>query len=151
MAKAVTRSEADNLIATLPKPGGLRLYREGDWIMMTGGKRGSHSIAVGPSSGQRLLTHWQGYVGNQGLSIEPVAAALAGVSQLARSAYRVLCAAKNHALLRGSLARKVGVGRWKAYSHSALSDALYALTKIGLVTSDGHGRYTAVCDEGGAS
>ena len=147
----MTNSEADNLIATLPKPDGLRLYREGDWIMMTGGTLGSHSIAVGPSSGQRLLIHWQGYVQNQGLSIEPVAAALTGVSQLARNAYRVLCAANNHALMRGSLARKVGVGRWKAYSHSALSDALYALMKIGLVTSDDHGHYTAVCDERGAS
>ena len=143
----MTSSEADNLIATLPKPAGLRLYREGDWIMMTGGKHGGHSLAVGPSSGQRLLTHWQGYVKNQGLSLEPVAAALAEMSQLARNAYRALCAANQHTLMRGSLARKVGVGRWKAYSHSALSEALYALTKSGLVTSDNHGRYTAVCDE----
>jgi len=147
----VTSTEADNLIATLPKPGGLRLYRAGDWIMMTGGTSGVHSIAVGPSSGQRLLIHWQGYVKNQGLALEPVTAALAGVSQLARNAYRALCAAKNHALTRESLVRKLRVGRWKAYSHSSLSDALYELTKSGLVTSDHYGSYTAVCDEGGGS
>ena len=147
----MTRAEADNLIATLPKPGGLRLYREGDWIMMTGGKHGEHSLAVEPSSGQRLLIHWQGYVKNQGLSLEPVATALAGVSQLARSAYRALCKAKTHSLTRGSLATKLRVGRWKSYSHSALSDALYELAKIGLVTSDNHGRYTAVCADGGMS
>lgn len=122
----MTSAEADNLIATLPKPGGLRLYRAGDWIMMTGGTAGVHSIAVGP-------------------------AALAGVTQLARNAYRALCAAKNHALTRESLVRKLRVGRWKAYSHSSLSDALYELTKSGLVTSDHYGSYTAVCDEGDGS
>lgn len=147
----MTNSEADNLIATLPKPDGLRLYREGDWIMMAGGKRGAHSIAVGPSSGQRLLLHWQGYVQNQGLPLEPVTGALAGVSLLARAAYRALCAAKNHALTRESLVRKLRVGRWKANSHSALNAALYELAKKGLVTSDGHSSYTAVCDERGAS
>jgi hypothetical protein len=141
----VTHTEADNLIATLPKPRGLRLYREGDWIMMAGGQ-GSHSIAVGPSSGQRLLTHWQGYVKQQGLALKPVADVIADVSQLAREAYRALCAAKRHALMRGSLASKLRVGRWKAYSHSALSDALRELAQKGLVTSDNHGRYTAVCE-----
>lgn len=142
--RAVTNTEADKLIATLPKPSGLTLYREGDWIMMSGGKSGAHSIAIGPSSAKRLLVHWHGYVKNQGQSLAPTL--LADVSQLARSAYRTLCATKNHSLMRGSLATKLRVGRWKDYSHSALSDALYELTKVGLVTSDNHGRYTAVCD-----
>jgi len=34
----MTTSEADNLIATLPKPSGLRLFREGDQIVMDGDK-----------------------------------------------------------------------------------------------------------------
>ena len=143
----MTNAEADNLIATIPKPRGLRLYREGTWIRMTGGKTGAHSIAVGPSSGQRLLIHWQGYVRNQGLTVEPVAPALSNVSPLARNAYRVLCSAKNHTLVRETLTKKLGVGRWKAYSHTALFNALAELAKTGLVTSDAHGRYTAVCDE----
>lgn len=146
----MTSTEADNLIATIPKPSGLRLYREGTWIVMAGGKTGSHSIAVGPSSGQRLLAHWQGYVRNQGLAVEPVAPALSNVSQLARSAYRALCNAKKHTLVRESLTKKLGVGRWKNHSHAALATALSELAKTGLVTSDAHGRYTAVCDEKGA-
>ena len=145
----MTHAEADNLIATLPKPSGLRLYRQGDWIMMSGGKWGQHSLAVRPSSGERLLTHWQGYIKNQGLPIapDPFTDALAGVSQLARDAYHALCAAKGHALLRGSLARKISVGRWKKHSHTDLENALHQLAKIGLVTSDGYSRYTAVCGE----
>ena len=67
----MTNAEADALIATLPKPRGLRLVREGSSILMAGGKTGSHSIAVGPSSAERLLVHWQGYVENQGLSLGP--------------------------------------------------------------------------------
>ncbi len=145
----MTSGEADNLIATLPKPGGLRLYREGDWIMMTGGKHGAHSIAVRPSSGERLLAHWRGYVQNQGLDLRPrpLSAALAGVSPLARDTYAALCGGKHRSLMRGSLARKVGVGRWKRHSHADLEEALSALARLGLVTSDNHGRYTAVCDE----
>jgi hypothetical protein len=145
----MTHAEADNLIATLPKPGGLRLYREGDWIMMAGGKHGGHSIAVRPSSAERLLVHWKGYVKNQGqdLGPGPFAVALGSVSQLARNAYKALCGAKRRSLALGSLARKVGAGRWKHYSHTDLAKALHELAKIGLVTSDGYGRYTAVCDE----
>jgi len=67
----MTNTEADNLIATLPKPGSLRLYRDGDQIVMAGGKTGAHAITVGPSSGDRLLAHWQGYVENNGLSLGP--------------------------------------------------------------------------------
>ena len=67
----MTPSEADNLIATLPKPGGLQLSREGDQIVMTGGKWGPHSISARVSSAERLLTHWKGYVENQGLSLGP--------------------------------------------------------------------------------
>ena len=143
----MTNAEADNLIATIPKPRGLRLYRDDTWIRMEGGKTGAHSIAVGPSSGQRLLIHWQGYVRNQGLAVEPVASAFSNVSSLARSAYRALCNAKKHTLARETLTRKLGVGRWKNYSHSALATALAELAKTGLVTSDDRGRYTAVCDE----
>jgi hypothetical protein len=77
----VTNAEADALIATLPKPGGLQLYREGDWIVMAGGKFGAHSISAKVSSGERLLVHWRGYVENNGQTLgaayspAPVAAA----------------------------------------------------------------------------
>lgn len=67
----MTNAQADNLIATLPKPGALRLYREGDQIVMDGGKWGSHSISVVASTGARLLAHWKGYVENQGLTLGP--------------------------------------------------------------------------------
>ena len=143
----MTTAEADKLIATLPKPSGLRLYREGDWILMAGGTSGPHSIPVGPSSGQRLLTHWQGYVNNQGLSIEPMTAALAGLSSFARTVYDGLCETKTRSLLRGSIAKKLRVGRWKAYRWSDLGSALSELTNKGLVTSDNQDRYTAVCEE----
>ena len=146
----MTTTEADNLIATLPKPGGLRLYREGAFIVMSGGKWGRHSISVPASSGERLLIHWRGYVKNQGLALEPApfAAVLSQISQLARNAHRALCAAKSRSLMRGSIATRLKVGRWKAYSHAELDKALNELAAIGLVTSDGYGRYTAVCDGG---
>ncbi|HSX23418.1 MAG TPA: hypothetical protein VLE97_11645 [Gaiellaceae bacterium] len=67
----MTNSEADALIASLPQPGNLRLYRDGDRIVMDGGKWGPHLISVGVSSAERLLTHWKGYVENQGLSLGP--------------------------------------------------------------------------------
>lgn len=67
----MTNSEADALIASLPKPGGLRLYREDDRIVMDGGKWGPHAISAKASSGERLLVHWKGYVENQGLSLGP--------------------------------------------------------------------------------
>ena len=67
----MTPKEADNLIETLPKPGSLRLFREGDQIVMAGGKTGSHSLSAKVSSAERLLAHWKGYVENQGLSLGP--------------------------------------------------------------------------------
>lgn len=67
----MTSAEADALIESLPKPGGLRLFREGDQIVMDGGTWGSHSISAKISSGARLLTHWKGYVENQGLTLGP--------------------------------------------------------------------------------
>ena len=67
----MTSAEADALIATLPKPGGLRLFREGDRIVMDGGKWGLHLLSVPASTGERLLVHWRGYVENQGLSLGP--------------------------------------------------------------------------------
>lgn len=67
----MTNAEADALIATLPKPGGLQLYRKGDEIVMEGGKRGGHSIRASVSSGERLLVHWKGYVENNGYSLGP--------------------------------------------------------------------------------
>ena len=67
----MTNTEADNLIATLPKPGTLRLYREGDQIVMDGGKWGAHALSAKVSSGERLLAHWKGYVENQGLTLGP--------------------------------------------------------------------------------
>ena len=67
----MTAAEADNLIATLPQPGGLRLYREDDRIVMDGGKWGAHAISAKVSSAERLLVHWKGYVENQGLSLGP--------------------------------------------------------------------------------
>ena len=144
----MTNTEADNLIASLPKPGRLRLFRKGDWIMMSGGKHGEHSIAVRPSSAERLLVHWRGYVKNQGLDVgRQLDAALGGVSALARAAHEALCTSKSRSLTRGSLARKIGVGRWKRHSHASLDEALHELARIGLVTSDGYARYTATCDE----
>jgi len=65
----MTNTEADNLIATLPKPGGLQLYRKGDQIVMDGGKWGAHALSASVSSAERLLVHWKGYVENQGLSL----------------------------------------------------------------------------------
>lgn len=67
----MTNAEADNLIATLPKPGGLQLTRKGDEIIMDGGKWGSHSISAKVSNGERLIVHWKGYVENQGLTLGP--------------------------------------------------------------------------------
>jgi hypothetical protein len=67
----MTHDETDNLIATLPKPGGLRLFREGDQIVMAGGQWGPHSISAKVSNAERLLAHWKGYVENQGLSLGP--------------------------------------------------------------------------------
>jgi len=67
----VTNSEADALIATLPKPGSLKLYREGDQIVMDGGKWGPHALSAKVSSAERLLVHWKGYVENQGFTLGP--------------------------------------------------------------------------------
>lgn len=67
----MTNSEADNLIASLPKPGGLRLFREDDRIVMDGGKWGAHTLSAKVSNAERLLTHWKGYVENQGLTLGP--------------------------------------------------------------------------------
>jgi len=67
----MTNTEADNLIATLPKPGGLKLFREDDRIVMDGGKWGAHTLSAKVSSAERLLVHWKGYVENQGLSLGP--------------------------------------------------------------------------------
>jgi hypothetical protein len=67
----MTNVEADNLIATLPKPGGLRIFREGDRIVMDGGKWGAHTLSAMVSSAERLLVHWKGYVENQGLTLGP--------------------------------------------------------------------------------
>lgn len=67
----MTNAEADALIASLPQPGNLRLYRDGDRIVMDGGKWGPHLISVGVSGADRLLTHWKGYVETQGLSLGP--------------------------------------------------------------------------------
>lgn len=67
----MTNSETDNLIATLPKPGGLLLFREGDRIVMDGGKWGAHTLSVGASSGERLLVHWKGYVESNGQTLGP--------------------------------------------------------------------------------
>jgi hypothetical protein len=67
----MTHVEADNLIATLPKPGGLRLFREDDRIVMDGGKFGPHTLSAKVSSAERLLVHWKGYVENQGLTLGP--------------------------------------------------------------------------------
>ena len=67
----MTHAEADNLIATLPQPGGLRLHREDDRIVMTGGKFGDHAISTKASSGERLLTHWRGYVETNGQTLGP--------------------------------------------------------------------------------
>ena len=50
-------AEADALISTLPQPQGLQIFREGDAIVMAGGKQGAHSIHVSVSSATRLLCH----------------------------------------------------------------------------------------------
>ena len=67
----MTNAEADALISTLPQPGGLQVFREGDAIVMAGGRHGPHSINVTVSSAERLLVHWKGYVEDQGLSLGP--------------------------------------------------------------------------------
>lgn len=67
----MTNSETDNLIATLPQPGSLRLFREDDRIVMDGGKWGTHTLSVGASSGKRLLVHWKGYVESNGQTLGP--------------------------------------------------------------------------------
>ena len=67
----MTNTEADNLIATLPKPRGLTLFHEGDRIVMDGGKWGAHTLSAKVSSAERLLLHWRGYVENQGLTLGP--------------------------------------------------------------------------------
>ena len=67
----MTNAEADALIATLPKPGKLQLFREDDRIVMDGGKWGAHALSAKVSSAERLLVHWKGYVENQGLSLGP--------------------------------------------------------------------------------
>jgi hypothetical protein len=67
----MTNAEADVLIATLPKPGSLRLFREGDAIVMAGGRYGSNTITTGASNAERLLVHWQGYVENNGQTLGP--------------------------------------------------------------------------------
>ena len=59
------------MITTLPKPGGIQIFREGDRIVMSGGKWGTHSIRASVSNAERLLVHWKGYVENQGLSLGP--------------------------------------------------------------------------------
>ena len=147
----MTNAEADNLIETLPKPGGLKIYRDGKFITMAGGKTGTHSISVPASTAERLLTHWTGYVENNGLSLgqsfdrskfDP----LAQLSRTARATYRALYDSKSRSLMRSSLAQKLGVGRvgrGKRYSWSELGDALEELRRAGLVTSDSDGRYTA--------
>jgi DNA-binding transcriptional ArsR family regulator len=149
----VTNAEADNLIATLPKPGGLQIYRDGQFITMAGGKHGTHSISVPASTGERLLIHWRGYVANSGhvlgtdfdaSKFDP----LAQLSQAARVIYRALYDSQTKSLARSSLAQKVRVGRLgrgkpKRYSWSEFSRALRELEDAGLVTSDADGRYTA--------
>jgi hypothetical protein len=67
----MTNAEADALIETLPQPRGLRLAREGERIVMSGGQHGSHSITTRESSAERLLSHWQGYVENNGRTLGP--------------------------------------------------------------------------------
>ena len=149
--RAVTNAEADNLIEVLPKPGGLKIYRDGKFITMAGGKTGTHSISVPASTAERLLIHWTGYVENNGLSLgqgfdrskfDP----LAQLSRAARVTYRALHDSKSRSLMRSSLAQKLGVGRvgrGKKYTWSEFSDALRELERSGLVTTDNDGRYTA--------
>ena len=148
---AVTNAEADALIETLPKPGGLKIYRDGKFITMAGGKTGAHLISVPASTAQRLLTHWSGYVENNGLSLgqgfdrskfDP----LAQLSRTARATYRALYDSKSRSLMQSSLAQKLGVGRvgrGKKYTWSEFGAALNELERAGLVTSDDYGRYTA--------
>jgi hypothetical protein len=59
------------LIVTLPKPGGLQLFREGRSIVMAGGTHGAHTLDVRASNAERLLIHWKGYVENNGQSLGP--------------------------------------------------------------------------------
>jgi len=146
----MTNAEADALIETLPKPGGLKIYRDGKFITMTGGT-GTHSISVPASTGERLLIHWTGYVENNGQSLgqdfdrskfDP----LAQLSRAARATYRALYDSKTRSLMRSSLGQKLGagrVGRSKRYTWHELDDAVTELKRAGLVTSDEEGRYTA--------
>jgi len=45
----------------------LRADIEGDRIVFSGGKHGTHSLAVDVSSQARILAHWEGYCENNGL------------------------------------------------------------------------------------
>jgi hypothetical protein len=40
---------------------------EGDRIVFSGGREGSHSLAIDVSSPERVLAHWEGYCENNGL------------------------------------------------------------------------------------
>lgn len=62
----MTHTEADFLIAALPKPKGLQLYRERDLIVMAGGKLGVHAISASRSSGLFLSTSWRRYIERNG-------------------------------------------------------------------------------------
>jgi hypothetical protein len=69
----MTNAEADSLIESLPKPGGSRLYREGDQIMMLAGERGywdySRTFSVPELNGEQLITAWKDFVEKQGFSL----------------------------------------------------------------------------------
>lgn len=58
----MTNTEADYLIATLPKPSGFQIYREGGaWIHMIGPKDSTGEISVYDSA-EQLLTRWKAFV-----------------------------------------------------------------------------------------
>ena len=66
----------------------------------------------------------------------------AQISRLARDAHGALVRSKTGSLMRASLARKLRVGRRKAWSWRELDAALDELVDAGLATTDNHDRYT---------
>jgi hypothetical protein len=66
----------------------------------------------------------------------------AQLSRLARDAHRALVESKGGSLMRASLARKLRVGRRKAWSWRELDAALDELVDTKLATTDNYDRYT---------
>jgi hypothetical protein len=94
----MTHAEADKIARSLVAWGArgilnARLSAEGDRIVFggTGARTGTHSLDVGASSRDRVLTHWRGFVMNNGGALtEPEAPHKTPPAQLDREIAEVL-------------------------------------------------------------